>query len=56
MDDRQRKYINSDKGKESLKKAQEKYDASDIQRRRRQKRDYMRRKRAENPSYCKWKK
>ena len=56
MDDRQKKYINSDKGKESLKKAQKKYDKSDIQKRRQQKRDYMRRKRAENPSYCKWKK
>ncbi len=56
MDDRQKKYINSDKGKESLKKAQEKYDKSDVLKRRQQKRDYMRRKRAENPNYCKWKK
>ena len=56
MDDRQKKYIKSEKGKESLKKAQEKYDNSDVLRRRQQKRDYMRRKRAENPNYCKWKK
>ena len=56
VDDRQKKYINSDKGKESLKKAQEKYDKSDVLKRRQQKRDYMRRKRAENPNYCKWKK
>ena len=53
--ERQKKYINSDKGKESLKKAQEKYDKSDVLKRRQQKRDYMRRKRAENPNYCKWK-
>ena len=56
VDDRQKKYIKSEKGKESLKKAQEKYDNSDVLRRRQQKRDYMRRKRAENPNYCKWKK
>ena len=37
------------------KKAQEKYDKSDIERRRKQKREYMRRKRLENPNYCKWK-
>ena len=40
---------------EAQKKAQKKYDQSDIERRRRQKRDYMRRKRAENPNYCRWK-
>ena len=40
---------------EAQRKAQKKYDESDLTRRRQQKRDYMRRKRAENPSYCKWK-
>ena len=52
---RQKKYQTSSKGKEAQKKAQAKYDQSDILRRREQKRDYMRRKRAENPNYCKWK-
>ena len=37
------------------KKAQEKYDKCDIERRRKQKKEYMRRKRLENPNYCKWK-
>ena len=32
-----------------------KYDESDLERRRSQKRDYMRRKRREDPNYCKWK-
>ena len=40
---------------EAQRKAQKKYDESDISRRRAQKRDYMRRKRLENPNYCKWK-
>jgi hypothetical protein len=39
----------------SLKKAREKYDMSDPEKRRQQKRDYMRRKRLEDPNYCKWK-
>ena len=39
----------------SQKKAQKNYDEADLLRRREQKRDYMRRKRAENPNYCKWK-
>ena len=37
------------------KKLKKKYDNSDILRRRAQKRDYMRRKRVENPNYCRWK-
>lgn len=53
MDDRQKKYLSSEKGKVAQKKAQEKYD-EDIERRRKQKRDYMRKKRLENPNYCKW--
>lgn len=45
----------SEKGKDSQKKAQKKYDEENLEKRRKQKRDYMRRKRAENPNYCKWK-
>lgn len=55
MESRQKKYHSTSKGKEALKKAQSKYDESDIERRRKQKREYMRRKRAEDPNYCKWK-
>ena len=40
---------------ETQKKARKKYDEIDPERRRQQKRDYMRRKRSENPHYCKWK-
>jgi hypothetical protein len=56
MQDSQKKYLQTEKGKNARKAAQEKYDKSDIERRRQQKRDYMRRKRADNPNYCKWKK
>ena len=49
------KYSKSEKGKEAAKRAQKKYDSQDPERRKQQKRDYMRRKRAENPNYCKWK-
>jgi len=52
VDDRdkyQSKYIKTAKGKETLKKARKAYDERDPERRRRQKRDYMRRKRAEDP-------
>jgi len=45
----------SNKGTQSLSKARKKYDDSDPERRRKQKRDYMRRKREQNPNYCKWK-
>ncbi len=51
----QKKYHQSDKGRASQAKAQEKYDKNNPEKRRAQKRDYMRRKRAENPGYCKWK-
>lgn len=51
----QNKYHKTQKGKEALNRAQKKYDEKDIEKRRTQKRDYMRRKRAENPNYCKWK-
>lgn len=43
------------KTSEAQRKAQKKYDDHDLSRRRRQKREYMRRKRAENPNYCRWK-
>ena len=51
----QEKYAGSAKGKEARARAQKKYDESDVERRRAQKRDYMRRKRADDPNYCKWK-
>jgi hypothetical protein len=51
----QNKYHKTQKGKEALKRAQKKYDEKDIEKRRAQKREYMRRKRAEDPNYCKWK-
>jgi hypothetical protein len=53
--DSQSKYRKSKKGKEALKKAQKKYDEENLDKRRQQKREYMRRKRSKNPSYCKWK-
>jgi hypothetical protein len=53
--DSQKKYLASEKGKESLKKARKTYDEKNLEKRRAQKRDYMRRKRLENPNYCKWK-
>lgn len=53
-DKSQEKYSKTDKGKDSIRRAQQKYDEENIQKRRAQKRDYMRRKRAKNPNYCKW--
>ena len=55
MSESQKKYSETEKGKRAAKRAQDKYDKSDVERRREQKRNYMRRKRSENPSYCKWK-
>lgn len=55
MDDRQKRYLETEKGKEAQKKAQKKYDENNLEKRREQKREYMRRKRAEDPNYCKWK-
>ena len=40
---RQKKYFKSKKGKKALKRARKKYDEKDPERRRRQKREYMRR-------------
>jgi hypothetical protein len=51
----QEKYIKTDKGKDALTRAQEKYDNKDSEKRKKQKRDYMRRKRSEDPGYCRWK-
>lgn len=55
-DSPQKKYQKTEKGKRAQSKAQKKYDQENIEKRRAQKRDYMRKKRAENPNYCKWKK
>ena len=55
MDDRQSKYLNSDKGKKAIQKARDKYEEENKEKRRIQKREYMRRKRQEDPNYCKWK-
>jgi hypothetical protein len=49
------KYHKTEKGQDALKRARKKYDEADLERRRKQKRDYMRRKRESDPSYCKWK-
>jgi len=51
----QHKYRKTPKGKKALARAQKKYDGKNLDKRRAQKREYMRRKRAENPNYCKWK-
>lgn len=56
MSDSQKKYSKTDKGKKAIERARKKYDESDLERRRHQKREYMRRKRAQNPNYCRWKK
>jgi DNA-binding PadR family transcriptional regulator len=53
--DSQKKYFKTPKGKEALQRARRSYDEEDVERRRKQKREYMRRKRLENPNYCKWK-
>jgi hypothetical protein len=53
--ERQKRYLKTEKGKKAASKAQEKYDQDNLEKRRLQKREYMRRKRAENPNYCKWK-
>ena len=56
MDDRDKNYAKTKKGQESLQRARKKYDEKDPEKRRQQKRDYMRRKRLKDPNYCKWKK
>jgi hypothetical protein len=45
----QKKYFKTGKGKRALKRARKAYDIRDPERRRRQKREYMRRQREANP-------
>ena len=55
MSTRAKKYFETKKGKEALNKARKAYDQRDPEKRRKQKRDYMRRKRAEDPDVWKYK-
>lgn len=55
MKSRQEKYANTEKGKTAQAKARKNYDETDKERRKKQKREYMRRKREQDPNYCKWK-
>ena len=48
----QQKYLKSEKGKAAVKRARKKYDERDPQRRKEQKRQYMRRMRKRDPN--KW--
>ena len=50
---RQIRYLKTRRGKKAQKRAQKKYDEADPERRRRQKREYMRRKRLQDPDYGK---
>ena len=54
-DKNQEEYYMTDKGKEALRRAQQKYVEENIEKRRLQKKNYMRRKRSKDPNYCKWK-
>ena len=54
MSTRTKKYFKTEKGKESLNKARRAYDQRDPEKRRKQKRDYMRRKRAKDPDVWKY--
>jgi len=51
----QQRYSKTPKGKKARARAQKQYDDKNTEKRRAQKREYMRRKRSEDPSYCKWK-
>ena len=51
----QQKYLDTQKGKDARIRAQNKYDTQNPEKRRAQKKEYMRRKRSQNPNYCKWK-
>ena len=55
MSKKQDKYAKSEKGKKAREKARNKYDKENVEKRKQQKRDYMRRRREVDPSYCKWK-
>jgi len=50
-DKHKEKYFKTEKGKKALIRARAAYDKRDPERRRKQKRDYMRRKRREDPDY-----
>jgi len=54
-DKSQEQYSKTEKGKKAIHRAQRKYDEENIEKRRLQKKNYMRRKRAKDPNYCKWK-
>jgi hypothetical protein len=56
VDDRQKKYTSTKKGKDALARARKRYDEENVEKRREQKREYMRRKREGDPGSCKWKK
>lgn len=45
----QKKYFKTEKGKKALQKARKAYDKNNLEKRRKQKRDYMRRKREKDP-------
>ena len=45
----QKKYFKTGKGGKALKRARKRYDEEDLERRRKQKREYMRRKREKDP-------
>ena len=51
----QKNYSSTPHGQAARAKARQTYDENNREKRRDQKRDYMRRKRLENPNYCKWK-
>ena len=55
MYESQQKYFKTKKGKKALKRAQKAYDEKDVERRRAQKREYMRRKRSEDPTVWRYK-
>ena len=47
----QKAYLDTKSGKDAIRKAREKYDNAYPEKRRLQKRDYMRRKRKDDPNY-----
>lgn len=49
MYESQKKYFKTEKGRKALKRARKKYDKANLEKRRKQKRDYMRRKRDQDP-------
>ena len=51
MFEKQKKYFTTEKGKKALRRAREKYDNEDPERRREQKREYMRRKRLQDKEF-----